>query len=168
MKQYPRFKAAACHAAPAYFDALATVDKAYAWIEEAARNGAELIAFPEAFISSFPVWSGVWAPVDTHEFFGKLVASSVEIGGAEMARIRGVAKRHGVFVSIDVNEASPISDGCVSDTNMLIVDDGSLLNVHRKLVPTYWKKLTWANGDGSGLRVVNTRGLTRNLPWAKA
>jgi len=69
MKHYPRFKAAACHAAPVYFDALATVDKACAWIEEAACNGAELIAFPEAFISSFPVWSGVWAPVDTHELF---------------------------------------------------------------------------------------------------
>jgi nitrilase len=157
MKQYPRFKAAACHAAPVYFDALATVDKACAWIKEAARNGAELIAFPEAFISSFPVWSGVWAPVDAHEFFRKLVASSIEIGGAEMARIRDVAKRHGVFVSIGINEASPISDGCVWDTNVLIGDDGSLLNVHRKLVPTYWEKLTWANGDGSGLRVVTTR-----------
>jgi aliphatic nitrilase len=32
-----------------------------------------------------------------------------------------------------------------------------LLNVHRKLVPTYWEKLTWAPGDGSGLRVADTR-----------
>ncbi|EKS29596.1 carbon-nitrogen hydrolase family protein [Afipia felis] len=157
MKQYPRFKAAACHAAPVYFDAHATVDKACALIEEAARNGAELIAFPEAFIASFPVWSGVWAPVDVHEFFCKLAASSVEIDGPELARIRGVARRHGVFVSMGINEASPISDGCIYDTNVLIGDDGSLLNVHRKLVPTYWEKLTWSNGDGSGLRVVNTR-----------
>ncbi|MFD2032657.1 nitrilase-related carbon-nitrogen hydrolase [Ancylobacter dichloromethanicus] len=40
---------------------------------------------------------------------------------------------------------------------MLIGDDGALLNVHRKLVPTYWEKLTWSNGDGSGLRVAETR-----------
>ncbi|MFG1410124.1 MAG: carbon-nitrogen hydrolase family protein [Pseudomonadota bacterium] len=157
MKTYPRFKAAACHAAPVYFDTEATLDKACAWIEEAARNGAELIAFPEAFIASFPVWSGVWAPVDTHEFFKGLVGSAVEIDGPEMARLRGVAKRLGVFVSMGINEASPISDGCVWDTNVLIGDDGALLNVHRKLVPTYWEKLTWANGDGSGLRVANTR-----------
>lgn len=157
MKEYPRFKAAACHAAPVYFDAQATVDKACDWIREAAKNGAELIAFPEAFIASFPVWSGVWAPVDTHEFFCKLAASSVLIDGPEMAQLRQAARSHGVFVSMGINEASPISDGCIWDTNVLIGDDGSVLNVHRKLVPTYWEKLTWANGDGSGLRVANTR-----------
>ncbi len=157
MKTYPRFKAAACHAAPVYFDADATVDKACAWIEEAANNGAELIAFPEAFIASFPVWSGVWAPVDVHDFFRALVGSSVLVNGPEMARIRSAAKRHGVFVSMGINEATPISDGCVFDTNVLIGDDGSLLNVHRKLVPTYWEKLTWSNGDGSGLRIAETR-----------
>jgi nitrilase len=157
MKTYPRFKAAACHAAPIYFNVEATVDKTCAWIEEAARNGADLIAFPEAFISSFPVWSAVWAPVDTHDFFRQLVASSIEIDSPELERIRGCAKRCGVFVSLGINEASKISDGCVWDTNILIGDDGGLLNVHRKLVPTYWEKLTWANGDGSGLRVANTR-----------
>ena len=40
---------------------------------------------------------------------------------------------------------------------MLIGDDGSVLNHHRKLVPTFWEKLTWANGDGAGLRVSETR-----------
>ena len=157
MKQYPKFKAAACHIAPVYFDAQACVDKACAWIREAAAHGAELIAFPEAYLSSFPVWSGVWAPVDVHEFFSKLVASAVHIDGPEIARLRDAARRHGVFVSIGINESTDNSYGCVWDTNVLIGDDGSLLNVHRKLVPTYWEKLTWAQGDGSGLRVVDTR-----------
>lgn len=31
-----------------------------------------------------------------------------------------------------------------------------LLNKHRKLVPTWAEKLTWASGDGSSLRVVST------------
>lgn len=157
MKQYPRFKAAACHIAPAYFDTEACVEKACAWIKEAAANGAELIAFPEAYMSSFPVWSGVWAPVETHEFFSKLVASAVHIDGPEMWTLREAAKRHGVFVSMGINESTENSYGCVWDTNVLIGDDGSLLNVHRKLVPTHWEKLTWAPGDGSGLRVADTR-----------
>ncbi|PCE33468.1 hypothetical protein BZL54_04395 [Burkholderia ubonensis subsp. mesacidophila] len=46
---------------------------------------------------------------------------------------------------------------CIWGTNLLIGDDGRLLNRHRKLVPTYWEKMTRANGDGSGLRVVDTR-----------
>jgi aliphatic nitrilase len=31
-----------------------------------------------------------------------------------------------------------------------------MLNLHRKLVPTFYEKLVWANGDARGLRVVAT------------
>jgi aliphatic nitrilase len=157
MRQYPKFKAAACHIAPVYFDADACVDKACAWIQEAASHGAELVAFPESYLSSFPVWSGVWAPVDTHEFFFKLVSSAVRVDGPEIRRIQEAARRHGVFVSIGINESTPNSVGCIYDSNVLIGDDGAILNVHRKLVPTHYEKLTWAPGDGSGLRVADTR-----------
>ena len=157
MKTYPKFKAAACHVAPVYFDTPATIDKACAWIAEAAANGASLVAFPESFVSAFPVWCGVWAPVDTHEFFVKLASSTVLVNGPEIDRLRAEAKKRGVFVSIGINEGTPNSFGCIYDTNLLIGDDGSILNRHRKLVPTYWEKLVWANGDGSGLRVVDTR-----------
>jgi aliphatic nitrilase len=157
MKTYPRFKAAACHAAPIYFDTPATIDKACAWIAEAAANGASLVAFPESFVSSFPVWCGVYAPVDTHPFFTQFAASAILINGPEMARLREAARKHAVFVSIGINEGTLNSFGCIYDTNVLIGDDGSILNRHRKLVPTYWEKLAWAPGDGSGLRVVDTR-----------
>jgi aliphatic nitrilase len=32
-----------------------------------------------------------------------------------------------------------------------------VLNHHRKLVPTFYEKLTWAAGDGAGLRVCDTK-----------
>ncbi|MGT2492854.1 nitrilase-related carbon-nitrogen hydrolase [Cupriavidus basilensis] len=131
MKTYPSSKAAACHAAPIYFNTPATVDKACAWIAEAAGNGAELIAFPEAFISSFPVWSGVWAPVGCSMSSSSSSASSaVEVNGPEVGQIRDCAKRHGVFVSLGINEGTPISPACIWDTNILIGDDGSILNAH--------------------------------------
>ena len=37
---------------------------------------------------------------------------------------------------------------------MLISDEGKVVNHQRKLVPTFYEKLTWANGDARGLRVV--------------
>lgn len=40
---------------------------------------------------------------------------------------------------------------------MLIDDRGSVVNHHRKLVPTFYEKLVWAAGDGAGLRVADTR-----------
>lgn len=151
-----KFKAAACHVAPIYFDLDATVDKTCDLIAEAARNGAKIVAFPEAHICAFPVWSGVRAPVENHDFFVKMAKSAVTIDDPAIDRIRRAARQHGIVVSIGINEASKVSVGCIWDTNLLIGSDGKILNRHRKLVPTYWEKLTWTNGDGSGLRVVDT------------
>ena len=53
---------------------------------------------------------------------------------------------------IGVNESVPYSLGTVFNTN-LIIGPGGLLGRHRKLVPTFAEKLTWASGDGSSLRV---------------
>ena len=38
----------------------------------------------------------------------------------------------------------------------MIGDEGTILNHHRKIVPTFYEKLVWANGDGAGLRVCET------------
>lgn len=157
MTKYPAYKVAVAHVAPALLDLHATVGKACNLIEEGARNGAQLIAFPESYIPAFPVWSSLRAPIYNHDFFRQLAANSMRCPGQELAQIAATARRHGIFVSLGFNEISPWSLGCIWNSNVLIGEDGSILNHHRKLVPTFWEKLTWANGDGAGLRVVETR-----------
>ncbi len=49
MNKYPAYKVAVAHVAPVFL--------------EAARHGAQLIAFPEAYIPAFPVWSALQAPI---------------------------------------------------------------------------------------------------------
>jgi aliphatic nitrilase len=156
MIHYPAYKVAAAHVAPVFLDTDRSVEKACSVIEEAAGNGARLIAFPEAFLPGFPVWAALDAPIRTHEFFKRLAASAVAIDGPELARIRQTAQRKGIFVSIGFTEGTKTSVGCLWNSNALISADGTVLNHHRKLVPTYYEKLVWANGDGSGLRVSNT------------
>jgi aliphatic nitrilase len=156
MSHYPAYKVAAAHIAPVFLDTQRSVEKACSVIEEAAGHGARLIAFPETFLPGFPVWAGLEAPIRTHELFKRLAASAVEIDGPELARIRQAARRHEVFVSMGFNEGTKTSVGCLWNANALIGADGSLLNHHRKLVPTYYEKLIWANGDGRGLRVCAT------------
>ena len=153
---YPKVKVAAAHVAPVYLDTGRTVDKACALIAEAARSGAQLIAFPETFIPAFPIWTAIAAPILTHDLFKALAASAISVDGPEMLRIRETARRHQVVVSIGFNEGTEVSVGCIWNSNALIGDDGTLLNHHRKLVPTYYEKLVWSNGDGAGLRVVDT------------
>lgn len=157
MTMYPKFKAAAVHAAPVFLDKAATTEKAISIIREAASKGAELIAFPETYIPAFPVWAALWAPIHNHKFFGMMAEQSIAPDGPEVTRICQEARRLGVVISIGISESSPVSVGCLWNSNLIIGDDGKVLVHHRKLVPTFYEKLVWANGDGEGLRVADTR-----------
>ena len=154
--RYPSFKAAACHTAPVFLDSARTIDKATSLIEEAAGNGASLIAFPESFVPGFPIWAALRAPILNHDFFLALAGEAIRLDGPEIGRIRAAARRHGVHVSLGFTEGTDASVGCLWNSNVLIGPDGAVLNLHRKLVPTFFEKLIWANGDARGLRVVQT------------
>lgn len=157
MIKYPKVKVAAMHVAPVFLDADATADKACDLIREAASNGAEFIAFPETYIAAYPIWSGLRSPVYNHDLFLRLCEQAILVPGPEIAKVCDAARRHGVFVSIGINEATRQSVGCVWNTNLLIDDQGTIINHHRKLMPTHYEKLSWASGDGAGLRVIETR-----------
>jgi len=73
-----------------------------------------------------------------------------------LAHICQTARRRGILVSLGFTEGTTASVGCLWNSNVLIDADGSILNHHRKIVPTFYEKLIWANGDGSGLRVSRT------------
>lgn len=150
------FKAAAAHVASVYLDPLASAEKAVAVIGEAARNGAGLVAFSEAFLAGFPVWAAVHSPITTRHFFDRYVAASVYADGPEIAMVRKAAARHGVLVSIGVSERNPASVGSIWNANLLIDETGKVVNHHRKLVPTFYEKLVWDPGDGAGLHVAET------------
>jgi aliphatic nitrilase len=155
-RSYPRFKAAACHAASVFLDAAKTADKACDLIAEASRNGAKLVVFPESFIPGFPIWAALQAPIRSHDFFQALAREAVLLDGPEIEKLRMAARRHGVVVSVGITEGTDQSVGCLWNSNILIGMDGAIINHHRKLVPTFYEKLVWANGDGRGLRVVAT------------
>ena len=156
MTDYPKFKACAAHVAPEFLNAQATVDKACSLIAEAARNGARLIAFPESFVPAFPIWAGVQAPIHNHDLFKQLVAQSIEVPGPEVQQLCDAAREHDMHVSIGISERSTVSVGCIWNSNLLIGPQGTILNHHRKLMPTFYEKLIWAAGDGEGLRVIET------------
>jgi aliphatic nitrilase len=149
-------KVAAVHAAPVFLDRAATTAKAISIVREAAGAGAELIAFPETYIPAFPVWAALWAPIDNHDLFVLMAGQSVSAQGPEIASLRREARSLGVTISMGISESSPASVGAIWNSNILIGHDGSILNHHRKLVPTFYEKLIWAAGDGAGLRVSST------------
>ncbi|WP_199809436.1 carbon-nitrogen hydrolase family protein [Streptomyces sp. NRRL F-5065] len=156
IKQYPAFLAAAVQAAPVFLDPDATVAKVRSLIAEAAGNGAKLVAFPEVFVPGYPYWNWTMTPVQGSPWFERLYRASVEVDGPHVAAIRAAAREHGCHVVIGINERGPRGVGVLYNTVLVIDDQGALLGVHRKLVPTWAEKLTWAPGDGSSLRVYDT------------
>lgn len=156
MLDLPTVKVAAVQASPVFLDTRATVEKACALIAQAAAQGAQLIAFPEVFVAGYPYWNWIMSPVEGSPWFDKLCRSAIEIPGPEIQRIAQEAGRHGVHVVIGVNERNPLSIATLYNTLVFIGPDGKLLGRHRKLVPTWAEKLTWANGDGASLRVYDT------------
>jgi nitrilase len=149
------FKVAAVQAAPVFLDSAATVEKACALAREAARAGAELVVFPEVFVAGYPYWNWFLSPLQGSPWFARLQRSSVTVPGPEVERLCREAAALGVYIVIGVNESVPYSLGTVFNTNLIIGPEG-LIGRHRKLVPTFAEKLTWASGDGSSLRVHQT------------
>jgi len=156
MLNLPRFKAAAVQTAPIFLDTQATVDKVVQLIAEAAGNDAKLVAFPEVFVAGYPYWNWIGTPVQGSPWFEKLVRSAIEIPGPEITKIAAAAARHRINVVVGVNERSLHGIGTCYNTLVSIADDGRILGSHRKLVPTWAEKLTWAPGDASALRVHDT------------
>lgn len=153
MDTFPRFKAAVVQAAPVWLDREATCEKACGLIAAAADEGAQLVAFPEAWLPGFPWWIFLGTPAWGNSFFAELFANSVEIPSSTTERLCRAAKEAELYVVMGLDERSGGSLYC---TQLFIDREGRILGRHRKLKPTHVERSVWGQGDGSDLRVFDT------------
>lgn len=147
---------AAAQACAPLFDLPGGIAKCCSLIAEAAAGGARLVVFPESFLPGFPVWNGLYRPIEGHHFFQRFAASSLDLASSLFEEVSKAAARHRIFVNLGFSEVASGSRGCLWNSQALIGDDGALLNHHRKLVPTFYEQLSWNRGDAAGLRVIDT------------
>ncbi len=132
------------------------VDNAVAAIEEAGREGASLIVFPETWIPSYPYYHGQSSNRQAFTtLYQRTFKHSIAIPGDDWNRIARAAADAEAHVVIGVNEREPHA-GTIYNTLAYVAPDGSLLGKHRKLVPTLTERLIWGYGDGSDLDVHDT------------
>lgn len=153
MNRLTRYKAASVHASPVYLDSGATVEKACSLIDEAGRNDAKIIVFPEVYIPGYPYWIWTHSPRNGAPLFFRLFKNAVEIPGPETKKIGEAAKKAGAYVVIGVSERD---GGSLYNTLIYFSDDGEIIGKHRKLQPTMAERIVWGRGDGSGLQVYDT------------
>ena len=146
---------AAAQYAPVHLDKAATLDKLVSIVEEAAELGVSLLVFPETFLPAYPDW--VWRTPAWSELarasYSKLLENAVEVPGSDVQLLAETARTHQMHLAVGVDERL---GSTIYNTMLLFGSDGSLLNHHRKLMPTGGERLVWGYGDGSTLNVVDT------------
>jgi nitrilase len=152
---------ACVQAEPVILDRTATLEKLAALTEEAAGQGAELVVFPETFVSVYPssAWAKAlagWGDERAKAAFAALARESVEVPGPAADRLGAIARENGVWLVTGVNEVDPERNGTVYNALLYHAPDGTLALKHRKLVPTNHERLVWGQGDGEGLRAIQT------------
>lgn len=154
---YPKFKVAAVQAEPIALDREACVDKACSLIEEAGRNGAKIVAFPEGFIPGHPNWLYFYTPGDAMKrFYREFFKNGIEVPSPATEQLGRAARKAGAYVAIGINERARGSMGSMFNSILFLGPEGEVLGVHRKLMPTTTERLVLTHGDGSTLNVYDT------------
>ena len=141
-------------AAPVFLNLGASVDKALRLIDEAARQGARLIVFPETWLPGYPVWldeapgSAMWGHPPAERMFKRLFDNAPALDGPELMRLAQGAAERRVEVVMGLHERL----GASLYNTMLFIDAEGGRRIHRKLTPTFNERLIWAQGDGSTLQ----------------
>jgi aliphatic nitrilase len=149
-------KAAAVQLSPVLYSREGTVDKVVRTIHELGRKGVQFATFPETVVPYYPYFSFIQSPyqmIAGREHL-RLLEQAVTVPSPATDAIAQAAKEAGVVVSIGVNERD---GGTLYNTQLLFDADGTLIQRRRKTTPTYHERMIWGQGDGSGLRAVDSQ-----------
>jgi nitrilase len=153
------FRVAAIQHAPVFMNLEQSLEKAAVLAEEAANQGADVIAFPETWLPGYPVWldyapkAALWDHAPAKTLYHLLVENSITIPGRHLGQLLLMAQRYGVYLVMGAHERL---GGTLYNTMILIDREGHDFQIHRKLVPTYTERLVWGRGDGSTLSTLPT------------
>jgi aliphatic nitrilase len=147
-------RAAAIQIAPDLTSCEGTVDRVCRALAQAAEKGVEMAVFPETFIPYYPYYSFIEPPVSAGREHLRLYENAVEVPGWVPDMLSQQAEKFGMVLCVGVNERD---HGTLYNTQLIYDADGKLLLKRRKITPTYHERMVWGQGDGSGLKVVDTK-----------
>jgi len=154
-------RVAAVQAAPALLDLPGSLDRLDDWTHRAAREGAQLVAFGETWLTGYPAWleespeAALWGHAGAKAVFQRLVENRVEVPGPATDRLAQLARELQVTLVVGVHERAGRT---LFNTQLTFDTDGALARRHRKLMPTYHERLIWGQGAGRSLAAVSVNG----------
>ena len=149
----PVVKAAAVQIAPVLENKSGTLAKVADAIVAASKEGADLIVFPETLVPNYPYFSFIKPAMAIKKDHLKLYEEAVVVPGEDTDFVGSLAREHRMVVVLGVNERD---GGTLYNTQLIFDTTGAIVLQRRKITPTYHERMIWGQGDGSGLRAVDT------------
>ncbi|MFP2997483.1 carbon-nitrogen hydrolase family protein [Spongiivirga sp. MCCC 1A20706] len=159
MSKPNHLKVALAQISPVWLNKEASLQKVKDHIVEASNNQAELVIFGEAHLPGYPYWLALtggaeWDKKVNKEIHGHYVRNSIQIEAGELDSVCELAKQYSIAIYLGMMERAADRGGHSIYCSLVYIDQNGLIqSVHRKLQPTYDERLTWAPGDGNGLKV---------------
>ncbi len=159
-------KVALAQIAPVWLNKEETIKKIIVSIKEAASNKSELVIFGEALLPGYPFWlahteGAKWNLKVNKEIHAHYVRNSIQIEEGELNTICSHAKENRIAIYLGIMERAKDRGGHSIYCSLVYINtEGEIKSVHRKLQPTYDERLTWALGDGNGLKVHSLKQFT--------
>jgi aliphatic nitrilase len=148
-----KVRAAAAQIAPDFDAPDGTTNKVLEAIDRAAAQGVQLIVFPETLLPYYPYFSFVKPPVATGADHLRLYERAPTVPGPVVQAIAERVRARSMVAVVGLNERD---HGSLYNTQLIFDADGSLKLKRRKITPTFHERMIWGQGDGAGLKVVDT------------
>ena len=146
---------------PVFFDKEKTIQKIESLVKTHARQGCELIVFPESFIPGYPRGFSFGAVVGSRTEEGRKIyteyhKNSIDLEGKELQRLVKLAKTEKVYLVIGITEKQS-NNGSLFCSMLYISPTDGFLGVHRKIKPTGSERIIWSEDDGKSLVSFDTK-----------
>ena len=159
MKEEDQLTIGLAQIAPVWLNRDQTLAKIIHFTETAGDDGCQLVVFGEALLPGYPFWIERTDGARFDDPLQKAIHAhymdqAIQIESGHLDSLCRAAADRKTAVYLGCIERAPDRGGHSLYCSLVYIDpQGMVRSVHRKLMPTYEERLTWAPGDGHGLRV---------------
>lgn len=146
---------------PVFFDKAQTLENISELTNKYAREGCELLVFPESFIPGYPRGFSFGAKVGSRTDAGRKLYqeyhdNSIDLESEDLKFLEDLSKSTRTYLVIGATEKENVN-GSLYCSMLYISPHNGLLGVHRKIKPTGTERVIWTEASGESLTTFQTK-----------
>lgn len=156
-----KLKVAVVQDAPVFFEKDATLQKVETIVKQYAKEGCNLIVFPESFVPGYPRGFSFGATIGSRtdegrQHYADYYNNSFDLESDDLTRLETLSKEQNSYIVIGVTEKQN-TNGSLYCSMLYISPINGLLGIHRKIKPTGTERLVWAEAGAESLVTFDTK-----------